>query len=257
MQDLPRPGRRAVAAAQRRGQVLTDAGDAPLGPAAPYPVKVLLTGAGARMRPLLELALPTFERFAGAQGYRLHVAGLDDGDGSREARRQARWAKVALLRDVVRDGASALWLDADALVCRFDRDIVDDLPADRFQGLVLERFATRVNPNTGVWLLRAGGRSAAFLDAVADIGLLEHAWTDQAAVCRALGWTLGDYHGHGAGPGEGSPFLHGTTWLHPGWNALTDGGPPPRIRHYAGLPLAQRRARMAAHVDGLRATGVV
>ncbi len=163
-------------------------------------MKVLLSGAGERMRPLL--ALPTFERFAATYGYRLQVAQLDDGDGSRAAVAAPDGAKIALLRAAVEDGHALLRLEA----CRFDRDIASDLSVGSFQGLVLERFPSRVNPNTGVWHLRAEQRSAAFLAAVDEIGLLEHAWTDQAAVCKALGWSLGDYHDHGTRATEPSSF---------------------------------------------------
>lgn len=221
-------------------------------------MKVLLSGAGDRMRPLLALALPAFERFAATHGYRLEVAELDDGDGSRAGRRRARWAKIGLLRGAIEDGHTALWVDADAMVCRFDRDIAADLGVASFQGLVLERFPTRVNPNTGVWLLRPGQRSAAFLDAVEEIGPLAHSWTDQAAVCTALGWSLGDYHGHGARAAAPSSFVAGTAWLPSCWNALSasvDGRP--RIRHYAGVPLEERRRRMAERLSGLRAAGLV
>lgn len=221
-------------------------------------MKVLLSAAGAQMRPLLALALPTFERFAADHGYRLEVADLDDGDGSREGRRQARWSKISLLRRAVAGGGPVLWVDADAMICRFDRDIAEDVGQGSFQGLVLERFPTRINPNTGVWFLRGDERSAAFLDAVSDVGLVDHAWTDQAAVCGALGWSLGDYHGHGARPARPSAFRDGTAWLHRSWNALSElPEEQDRIRHDAGLPLEVRRRRMEQRLRGLLVAGVV
>src|SRR4029434_8776954 len=46
-----------------------------------------------------------------------------------------------------------LWLDADTVVLSFDRDPVDDLPAECFQGLVQHARGDALIPNTGAWLV--------------------------------------------------------------------------------------------------------
>lgn len=102
------------------------------------------------MRSLLDLGLPTVERFAGAHGYDVVTTQIDDSGGDRGAMRRARWSKVGLLREALHRADAVVWSDADAMFCRFDRDMLDDVPLDCFQGLTLEQFPNRSNPNTGV-----------------------------------------------------------------------------------------------------------
>lgn len=200
------------------------------------------------MAPLLDVAAPTFRRYADRHGYELRLdRSLDDTAAVADprARARVRWEKVRLLRSLLPDHEVVFWLDADAVVCRDDRDVVEDLPPGRFQGLVLETFPDRTNPNTGVWVLRNVPAALRFLDAVLDVGQLEHSWADQAAVCHLLGWDLGDRHGHGARRARVSPFLAGTAWLPGEWNTV--GGTAavrPRVAHFPGLPLAERLAAM-------------
>jgi len=165
--------------------------------------KALITGSGPRMRKALDLALPTHRRFARQHGYRLIVDySLDDETGRRDprARRLPRFQKLPIVMHALRAFDLVLWVDADAMVCAFDRDVAADLPAHCFQGLVLECRSERVNPNSGLWLLRNTEEAHAFLHLVACMGDVGHSWADQAAVCTALGWDLGDHHGHGARP---------------------------------------------------------
>ncbi|HWC11995.1 MAG TPA: hypothetical protein VG455_12315 [Acidimicrobiales bacterium] len=205
------------------------------------------------MAPLPAHSVPPYEAFASAHGYDLTVTSIDDAAADDEAiRRRVRWRKVDLLADALESYDVVVWIDADAMFCRFDRDMADDVPVDRFQGLSLEVFPTRVNPNTGVWLLRRDPVAFAFLDAVRSTGQPLHSWSDQAAVCVALGWHLGDYHGHGARPERPSRFGPGTAWLAPTWNDVSGRCVAPRVKHFAGLPLQERARRMAAERRRLR-----
>ena len=209
------------------------------------------------MAPLLRHSEPTYRAYGGVHGYDVHVASIDDGSGDRVARRRARWAKVELLLGALATYDVVVWIDADAIICRFDRDIADYLPDRHFQALAIEVFPTRVNPNTGVWVLRRSDEAAAFLGAVLETGQPRHSWSDQAAVCLALGWHLGDYHGHGARPGVGSAFGRGTAWLPPEWNDVGARRPRPRIKHFAGMPLEDRVRRMAEESSRLRSAEMV
>jgi hypothetical protein len=217
---------------------------------------VLLSAAGPAMAPLLALTRPTFEAFARRHGYRLELHHVDDDhDRSRPEVRRAKWRKVELLAGALRRADVVVWIDADAAVTRFDRDIADDVPGQAFQGLVLERFPGRVNPNTGVWVLRRSDRAQAFLDAVLDVGQLPHSWADQATVCHLLGWDVGDHHGHGARRVRATPYAASTAWLAPTWNVVGSDRSDARIRHVAGRPLDDRRRVLAGVVDRLRADG--
>lgn len=187
-------------------------------PAAP----AIVTAAGPSMRRALhELALPTFRAHARLRGWTVLAHDLTvDGSGADLAAVQAKWAKIGLLRAALREHPFALWLDADVLLLRHDEDVRSHLHPAAFQALVLEHVPAehRVNPNTGVWLLRSCPEAFAFLDAVEACGLQPGPWADQGAVLAALGWHRGDERYHWAGPGPGNAFTAATSWLPPSWN---------------------------------------
>jgi hypothetical protein len=186
------------------------------------PVGALVTAAGPQMRDVLhDLALPTFERWASRHGWVVLPEDLErDGVGADADAQQAKWSKLRLLRQALERYPLVLWVDADVLLLRDDEDPSVHLHPRHFQGLVLESVPAehRVNPNTGVWLLRSCLQSLAFLDAVERAGRQPGPWADQGAVLAALGWDRGDERYHWAGPGRGSRYLAGTSWLPLGWN---------------------------------------
>ena len=230
---------------------------------------VVVTAAGPQMRSMMhELALPTFSRFAARWGYDVRAVDLPaDGAAADPAAQRAKWAKIGLLRQALNDYPLALWLDADVLLARTDEDVAGHLRDGHFQALVIEQvpFEHRVNPNTGVWLMRSCPDAFAFLDAVEAAGPQPGPWADQGAVLAALGWDRGDEQYHGAGPGAGTAFLGGTSWLPPGWNQpYLDGRtadscynghadsyvgrptvPQPHAIHFMGMSPAARHSHMA------------
>lgn len=186
------------------------------------PRGAIVTAAGPQMRPALhQLALPTFQRYAAAWGWVVRAEDLPaDGSSADAAAQTAKWAKTRLLRAALAEHRFALWLDADVLLQRDDDDVLAHLHPHDFQALVLEQVPAehRVNPNTGVWLLRSGPRAFAFLDAVERAGQQPGPWADQGAVLHALDWDRGDERYHWARPGVGNLFSRRTSWLPPGWN---------------------------------------
>jgi galactosyl transferase GMA12/MNN10 family len=182
----------------------------------------IVTAAGPAMHDALhDLALPTFRTYAETWNWQVLAHDLVmDGSGADSAAVQAKWAKVKLLREALQRHPYALWLDADVLLLRHDDDIRQHLHPDSFQALVLEHVPAehRVNPNTGVWLLRSCPAAFAFLDAVQSCGLQPGPWADQGAVLTALDWDRGDEQYRWARPGPGNGFTAGTSWLPPGWN---------------------------------------
>jgi hypothetical protein len=150
------------------------------------------------------------------------------------------------------------------------------LHPDHFQGLVMEQVPSehRVNPNTGVWLLRSCPAALAFLDAVRTAGPQPGPWADQGAVLAALDWDRGDERYHWARPGRGNQFLAGTGWLPPGWNQPYLGGRTdenvfnssaqsyadrpvvsrPHALHFMGMSPAARYRHMTAVAKTLSAT---
>lgn len=237
----------------------------------PRPRGAIVTAAGPTMRAALhDLALPTFEQYARERGWVVLAEDLgSDGVGADPAAQQAKWAKTRLLRSALRSHAFALWLDADVLLLRTDDDVSRHLHPRAFQALVLEQVPAehRVNPNTGVWLLRSCAQAFAFLDAVEAAGQQPGPWADQGAVLAALGWDRGDERYRWARPGRGNAFLEGTSWLPPGWNAPFLGArrddeafnssadsyadrprvEAPHALHFMGMTPAARYRHMAVH----------
>lgn len=174
------------------------------------------------MRPALhDLAAPSFARYAEQWGWHLLIEDLpSDGAGSSPMAQQAKWVKLRLLRQALERYPLALWLDADVLLLRDDEDLTSHLHPQHFQALVLEQVPAehRVNPNTGVWLMRSCPQAFAFLDAVEAAGQQPGPWADQGGVIAALGWDRGDENYRWARPGRGNDFLARTSWLPAGWN---------------------------------------
>ena len=187
------------------------------------PRGALISAAGPAMHAVLhDLALPTFAHYAEQWNWSVQVADLPyDGAGADPAAQQAKWVKLGLLRQALERHPMALWVDADVLVLRDDDDITSHLHPGHFQALALEQVPAehRVNPNTGVWLMRSCPQAFAFLDAVEAIGPQPGPWADQGGVLAALGWDRGDEDYRWARPGRGNDFLTGTSWLPPGWNS--------------------------------------
>lgn len=231
----------------------------------------IVTAAGPQMASVLhDLALPTFADYARRWGWALLAEDLaSDGAGADQAAQLAKWAKLQLVRTALQQHQLVLWLDADVLLQRHDEDVTVHLRDGHFQALALEHVPAehRVNPNTGVWLVRSCPQAFAFLDAVQAAGQQPGPWADQGAVLAALGWNRGDERYHWAGPGVGNAFLTGTSWLPPGWNqpflgARTEGEcfnsvaasyaerpqvADPHALHFMGMsPVARYRA-MAEH----------
>lgn len=184
--------------------------------------RVIVTAAGPHMHDVLhDLALPSIQRYAELWRWDVRVDDLPvDGSGSDPAAQQAKWAKIRLLRETLTTHDLVLWLDADVLVLRDDEDIARHLHPMHFQALALEQVPRehRINPNTGVWLMRSCPEAFDFLDAVERTGPQPGPWADQGAVLVTLGWDRGDGRYHWARPGAGSTFLDGTSWLPSGWN---------------------------------------
>jgi hypothetical protein len=185
-------------------------------------VKTLVTAAGPLMAPLLDHSLPSFRQYGEAQGYNViaeHI-GEDSHDWHSKNGRAARWAKLGIIRKALQTSDIAVWFDADIVICRRDEDIADHLRDDSFQALTIEQVPSehRVNPNTGVWVMRHCTEAFDFLDAVEEAGPQPGPWMDQGAVLKVLGWERGDERYYGARPGLGSEYLQHTSWLPVGWN---------------------------------------
>jgi hypothetical protein len=206
--------------------------------------KALVTLAGPNMMPILQdYTLPAFERFADAQGYTTEVeeVGIDCLTRKGEGAKQARWKKISAIRKALKNNDLIAWFDADVLIRRVDEDIADKMEDHAFQGLVLHSVPAenRLNPNTGVWVMRNSEQAFDFLDQLDEIGLPDGRWADQAAVMQALGWVMGDERHFGARPPESANgYVGETTWLPIGWNQpYCENRPNPQA--YIGRPTVE------------------
>ena len=193
-------------------------------------------GAGPQAR-LLKLATRTLRPYAERHGYDLHLH-----TEVLETTRPAPWSKIVALQRLQDEYVGLLWADADLMVVDGRRDILDDLPADRFQGLVRhDRADGSAMPNSGVWLLRTGEDCAAFLQAVWEQDdLVGHQWWENAAIVRLLGYALDPPR-----PGAPTRWSERTAFLDPRWNSIHDApAEHPYIRHYPGYKLRTRTAFM-------------
>ena len=191
------------------------------GPASPGNTKAIVTMATGPHRELLDIALPTFTRFAETFGYDIIV-----GTGTEAAPRPSAWSKIPLLARALDDYDTVLWLDADTVVVSFDTDLADCVEDDAYQALAVTEWGRELRPNTGVWLLRSGERAARFLDAVWDSEqFIDDRWWENAAVVTLLGYSMWPCL-----PGPPTEWTQGTTVLAPEWNAHS---PLPERSHRA------------------------
>lgn len=132
---------------------------------------------------MLRIAVPTFSDYASRHGYDLFVpAKPPDGFD-----RPASWAKVLLIRSLIDRGyEEVLWLDADVVIRRHDRDIADDCGPEPLHMVVHETEDGSV-PNCGVWFVRSA--AAEFLSQVwGRTGFRrEGGWWEQCSVIACLG----------------------------------------------------------------------
>ena len=162
--------------------------------------------------------------------------------------RPPAWRRVKLIEELFDRGhAFVLWLDADALFCRFDVDIRTVIRPGADLYLVSHcdpRSGFGPLPNTGLMLLRNCAWSRKLLsDWWGMTRYVDHMLWDNAALMKLMG------HNAFLQEGPDTPdleLLSRVAFLPETWNALqwypvVD---DPVIKHFAGIPHAERELRM-------------
>lgn len=207
------------------------------------PRKVLCSIGSGPHAELLARSSVTFRRYADRHGYDVSIHDRADASG-----RPPAWAKVVLVRELLDRYDVVLWIDADAAVTDASADIAELLGPRDLMALVAHTTPEGDDPipNCGVWLLRSHRATRRFLDRVwASTAYVEHRWWENAAVLDLLGYEL-EPRVHLTAP---SRMLRRTTLLGTEWNSIpVDAAPRPRIVHFPGLPLDERRAALEAAV---------
>ena len=211
--------------------------------------KVICTLACGPQTELQELAREPLEDFAARHGYDVVVE-----HALRAPERPASWSKVPLLRELLTEYETAVWVDADAIFVDTSLDIADAVDDDRFLGLVQHRYGGQDAINCGVLVLRSCPESLAFLDRVWSMTeFVDHAWWEQAAIMKLLGYRIDERPFAFSRLAAPTELFARVQVLSHEWNSISvDPAPRPRIKHYAGLPHERRRAGMRADLEEYR-----
>lgn len=212
----------------------------------------LFTAHDATYGDIAAVTVPAMRRYAARHGMECRVF-VD-----RDCGRPASWLKIPLARELFAEGFDAVfWVDADALIVRFDVDIRAALAPDRDFHFVVEPHALakshrRINAGVFVWLATPATR--AFLDAVwARTEYRDHPWWDQAAIIATLG-LYSMFEGEDHGPDRPSEHAARLGALPVEWNVGIGfyTAPRPVIVHAMALSPGGKRLALRA-ADALAA----
>jgi hypothetical protein len=222
--------------------------------------KALCSLGAGEMTALLAVSRRTFAPYAALHGYDLVIH-----EELLAPDLPPAWSKVPLVRGLLADYDVVVWVDADAAFVDPSADIAGELRDGAELYLVEHRIGPNRIPNTGVLMVRAGGVAER---ALADVWEARHrrahAWFEQARLAELLGYRLPPVLGTGpvaaahrlarrrlgrdlvpARPVRWTELRDATRLLGHEWNSIQyDPAPAPRIRHYPGEPLADRRAAL-------------
>lgn len=201
--------------------------------------KVITTFAFGSQRSLLDVCLPTFARYAEIHGYDLYVPAESSLATPTPGSRPYPWGKIPLILSLLERGYdTVLWLDADVVVRRYDKDILVDASPSPIN-VTVHRTGDGAVPNTGVWIVRNTA-----LDFLRSLWALDSfrrssCWWEQAAVISALG---GDPDAASVSVPEGPLWSE----LPYEWNPhiADDRGVPDDCRFFHATMFPDRRAAM-------------
>jgi hypothetical protein len=190
---------------------------------------------------MISIALPTLFLYADQHGWDVVISTETDlSEG-----RAVSWARVPLIKSLMRDYELVWWMDADALIVDLSTDIRSVLQPDRDLYLVEHYLPlpTGFTPSCGVMLWRSSEWSLSLLDEMWDSGRFidEYPW-ENGALIEALGYLVQPFFVH----------LHPTdkmkkvSFLPSEWNTVWSDPPnsTPRVHHHGSMSLAERRQMM-------------
>lgn len=179
--------------------------------------------------------------------------------------RPPAWSKLYLTKECFDEGFDyVFWVDADAVIRRFDEDIRASVNEAADFYFAKERHPVLGTPsrwrlNTGVFVMRNCEASRQLIDAaIAREEYINHEWWDQAAISAALGfWSVfvkPDEHR----PDAPTDLARHIGWLHLRWNTspVYDPEPNANIHHFYGLRGPGKRAAMEMDAALDRFSGV-
>lgn len=236
--------------------------------------KAICTLAEGPQRALGDLGRSRLMQYAELHGYDLISEHRSMSHG-----RPPAWSKIVLLREALRSYEVCVWVDADTLVARLDRDIAEELNDHDLLYLVEHEWDRDRLPNTGVMLLRAGAESQRALEEIwAQERFIWHHFWENAAVMHCLGyrtppsaqsrtpsrvargmlWRMARINPRPVRQVRDTWLSARTKFISQDWNVLAKNATDEELRgarilHYAGLPLDERLERMRRDVAKLDA----
>lgn len=157
--------------------------------------------------------------------------------------RPASWSKLVGIRPLLESYSHVIYIDADALILRSDRFIVQVVPTNFEFAWAKTGFKQKYIPNAGVMLFRKSEPTFKLLDlAYQQTDLIYDAWWEQAALLRILGYE------DPREPKEVKQKLNRQVEIHEEflpekWNMTVNSQDivSPHIRHFAGSPLTIKK----------------
>ena len=176
---------------------------------------------------LLEIALPSFERFADIHGYDLFT------DAPEPSGRPASWDKLIVINALLEeDYHEVLWIGADLVIVDDSADIA--VPMTAWQAMAIHVTDDGVVPNCDFWLVRKPMQPI-LAAAWAQTRRIHAPWWEQTAILSLMGANV-DVRPITWDP---TPLYEHTHFLNPIWNWHvndTSKVGDPRIRHATMLP---------------------
>lgn len=154
----------------------------------------------------LDVAMPSFMRFAARHGYDVIVA---DKIGTA---RPPSWYKVRMLQEALKDYDAALWIDADVVIVDSREDWQHD--PKYWQSMVKHQTGDGEVPNHGIWYVTQA--MIPMLDAIWGLDRYRfHGWWEQAASMSLMGYDPDNRPCRNTAP---TPYYEATQFIDPGWN---------------------------------------
>lgn len=148
--------------------------------------KALLSFGFGNQAKLLNIALPTFHKYANIHNYDLIIPS-ENFFSHNTKQRHYSWWKIELISRTFQSYDKILWIDADVVVCDFSKDIMDDLSTDSHVGMVVHDVPEGLVPNCGVWTLDK--KCTIWFDGLWECNNLprSNVWWEQTAMLHKLG----------------------------------------------------------------------
>lgn len=157
--------------------------------------------------PYLDVSLPSLYKYATLHNYDLFIPSHNSiknyaNHYKLDLNRPYSWHKIPIMLHLIESGyENILWIDADVVINKFDKDILSELNNKNFyQSFVVHETSEGFIPNCGVWIVNKISFQF-LLDIWNQNRFISHPWWEQKANMHMMHWdqknkqqlTLTDY----------------------------------------------------------------